>query len=104
MIEHVFIMEKTFELEKVKEAISWKYQYVLEDILLYHIPKKDHIHLKTRKNFDTLETFVNYKHRNALVQTYNTNQKVVLPIYCTKFLCKSIEYLNIDEKRTFLRP
>jgi hypothetical protein len=104
MIEYVFIMEKTLKLKEVKEAISYKYQYVTVDILLSHIPTKDGIHPKRRRNFSTLAIFKNYEYGNALVQTCNTKQKVVLPIYCTKFLCKSIEYLNTDEKRTFLRP
>jgi hypothetical protein len=65
---------------------------------------KNCIHPKRRRNFDTLAAFVNYEYGNVLVQTYNTTQKIVLPIFSTKFLCKSIEYLNMDEKRTFLRP
>jgi hypothetical protein len=92
MIEHVFIMEKTLELENVKEAISYKYTYDPGDILLCHIPTKDRIYAKRRRNFDTLAIFINYDHGNALIQPYNTNQNIVLPIYCTKFLCKSIVF------------
>jgi calcineurin-like phosphoesterase family protein len=73
MTEHVFIMEKTLELEEVKEAILWKYHYESGDILLCHIPTKDRIHPKRRRNFDTLATFINYEHGNVLVKTYNTN-------------------------------
>jgi hypothetical protein len=104
MIEHVFIIQKTLELEKGKEAISWKYHYEPRYLLLCHIPMKDRIHPKRRRNFNTLATFVNYEYGNVLVQIYNINQKIVLLIYCTKFLCKSIEYLNMDENSTFLRP
>jgi predicted metal-binding protein len=102
MIEHVFIMEKTLELEEVKEAISYTHNYNPGDILLCHILTKECIHAKRRRNFDTLAIFINYEHGNTLVQLYNTTQEIVLPIYCTKFLCKSIERLNTDEKRTFL--
>jgi hypothetical protein len=102
MIEHVFIMEKTLELEEVKEAIYYKYNYDPGDILLCHIPTKDRIHAKRRRKFDIPATFINYEHGNVLVQPYNTNREVVLPIYCTKFLYKNIEHLNSDENRTFL--
>jgi hypothetical protein len=104
MIEHVYIMEKNLELEKAKEAIDTLRGYDPGDILLCHIPTKERIHAKRRKNFDTLATFINYTHRNVLVQLYSTNQQVVLPIYCTKYLCKSIDRLNIDERRTFQIP
>jgi hypothetical protein len=96
MIEHVFIMEKTLELENAKDAISYTHNYNPGGILLCHIPTKERIHAKRRRNFDTLAKFINYDHGNALVQPYNTTQKIVLPIYCTKYLCKSIEHLNID--------
>jgi hypothetical protein len=74
------------------------------DILLCQIPTKERIHVKRRKNFDTLATFINYTHGNVLVLLYKTNEKVDLPIYCTKYLCKSIDRLNIDEKRIFQIP
>jgi hypothetical protein len=102
MIEHIFIMEKTLELEKAEDAITMKYYHCPGDTQLCHIPTKERELPKRRRNFDTLATFINYEHGNALVQLHNTNLKIVLPIYCTKFLCKSIEYLNRDEKRTFL--
>jgi calcineurin-like phosphoesterase family protein len=97
-------MEKNLELEKAKETIATLRGYDPEDILLCHIPTKERIHAKRRKNFDTLATFINYTHGNVVVQLYSTNQQVVLPIYCTKYLCKSIDRLNIDERRTFQIP
>jgi hypothetical protein len=74
------------------------------DILLCHIPTKERIDTKRRKNFDTLAIFLNYTYGNVLVLLYKTNEKVFLPIYYTKYLCKNIDRLNIDEKRTFQIP
>jgi hypothetical protein len=101
MIEHVYIMEKNLELEKAKEAIDTLRGYFPGDILLCRIPTKERIHAKRRKNFDSLTTFLNYTHGNVVVQPIYSNQQVVLPIYCTKYLRKSIDRLNIDERRTF---
>jgi hypothetical protein len=97
-------MKKKLELEKAKEAIATKRGYDPGDILFFHIPTKEGIHEKRRKNFDTISIFLNYAHGNVLVLLYNTNQKVLLRIYCTKYLCKGIDRLNIDEKRTFQIP
>jgi hypothetical protein len=102
MIEHHFIMEKTLELEKAKDVIAMKYYYRQGDILMCHINTKESIHTKRRKKFDTLATFINYEDGNVLVQLHNNNQKIVLPIYSTKYLTDSTDDLNIDEKKTFL--
>jgi hypothetical protein len=104
MIDYVYIMEKNLELENAKKAIATRRGYDPGDMLLCHIPTKERIHAKRRKNSNTLAIFLNCTHGNVLVQRYNTNQKIVLPIYYTKFLCKSIDRMNIDEKRTFQIP
>jgi hypothetical protein len=80
MIEVVFIMKKTLELEKAKDAIAMKYYYHPGDILLCHIPTKERIHSKRRKNFDMLPSFVNYEHGNEFVQLQSNNRKIVRPL------------------------
>jgi hypothetical protein len=75
MIEHVFIMEKIIELEKAKEAIASKFYYHPGNILLCHIPTKEHIHAKRRRNFDTLATFVNYSMKMYLSSSTTITKK-----------------------------
>jgi hypothetical protein len=102
MIEHTYIIEKNMELDRVNHSLLEKYQYQPGDILLCHIPIKEFLRIKRIKNFDTLVYFIKYLHGNVLIQICYSNEQVAVPIYCTKFLAKSIDILSEDAKRTFL--
>jgi hypothetical protein len=56
MIEHMYIIEKNLELDRVNYSLMETYQYLPGDVLLYHIPVKETLRVKRRKNFDTLST------------------------------------------------
>jgi hypothetical protein len=103
MIEQTYIIEKNMELDRVNHSLLEKYKYLPGDILLCHIPVKQTIKIKRRKNFDTLAYFIKYLHGNVLIQIYNTNEQIAVPIYCTKFLVKNINMLSEEVKRTFLK-
>jgi hypothetical protein len=45
---------------------------------------------KKEENFDTLAYFIKYLYGNVLIQIYNTNEQIAVPIYCTKFIAKNI--------------
>jgi hypothetical protein len=102
MIEHTYIIEKNLELDRVNHSLMEKYQYLPGDILLCHIPVKETLLVKRRKNFDTLVFFIKYLYGNVLIHTCYSNKKIAVPIYCTKFLAKNVDVLSKDVKRTFL--
>jgi hypothetical protein len=103
MIEHTYIIEKNMELNKVNHNLLERYQYQSGDILLCHISVKENLRVKRRKNFDTLAFFIKYLHVNVLIKTCYSNDEIAVPIYCTKFLAKSIDTLSEEAKRTFLK-
>jgi hypothetical protein len=103
MIEHTYIIEKNLELYRVNHNLLENYQYQPEDILLCHIPVKETIKIKRRKNFDTLAYFIKYLHGNVLIPTCYSNDEIAVPMYCTKFLAKNIDLLSEEAKRTFLK-
>jgi hypothetical protein len=102
MIEHTYIIEKNLELNRVNHSLMEKYQYLPGDILLCHIPVKETIKIKRRKNFDTLAYFIKYLHGNVLIRICYSNDEIAVPIYCTKFMAKNIDMLSEEAKRTFL--
>jgi hypothetical protein len=103
MIEHTFIIEENMELYRVNHNLMEKYQYLPGDILLCHIPVKESLRVKRRKNFHTLAYFIKYLHGNVLIQIYTSDIQIAVPIYCTKFLAKNIDTLSEEAKRTFLK-
>jgi hypothetical protein len=103
MIEHTYIIEKNLKLDRVNHSLMEKYQYQPGDILLCHIPLKETIKVKRRKNFDTLAYFIMYLHGNVLIRTCYSNDEIAVPIYDTKFLAKSIDKLSEEAKRIFLK-
>jgi hypothetical protein len=103
MIEHTYIIEKNLELDRVNHSLMEKYQYQPGDILLCHIPVKETLRIKRRKNFNTLSYFIKYLHGNVLIQIYDSNEQIVVPTYCTKFIAKNIDMLSEEGKRTFLK-
>jgi hypothetical protein len=90
MIEHTYIIEKNMELDRVNHSLMEKYQYLPGDILLCHIPVKESLRVKRRKNFNTLAYFIKYLYGNVLIQIYSSGIQIALPIYCTKFMAKSM--------------
>jgi hypothetical protein len=70
--------------------------------LLCHIPVKETLRVKRRKNFDTLTYFIKYLHWNVLISTCYSNDEIAVPTYCTKFIVKNIDMLSEEAKRTFL--
>jgi hypothetical protein len=103
MIEHTYIIEKNMELYRVNHSLLEKYQYQPNDILLCHIPVKESLRVKRRKNFDTLPYFIKYLYGNVLIQIYSSGIQIAVQMYCTKFMAKSINTLSEEAKRTFLK-
>jgi hypothetical protein len=103
MIEHTYIIEKNMELDRVNHNLLEKYKYLPGDILLCHIPVKETLKIKRRKNFDTLAYFIKYLHGNVLIQICSSGIQIAVPMYCTKFLAKNIDMLSKEAKRTFLK-
>jgi hypothetical protein len=103
MIEHTYIIEKNMELDRVNHSLLEKYKYLPNDILLCHIPVNQSLRIKRRKKFDTLAYFIKYLHGNVLIQIHNTNEQIAVPMYCTKFIAKSIDTLSEEAKLTFLK-
>jgi hypothetical protein len=103
MIEHTYIIEKNMELDRVNHSLMEQYQYQPGDILLCHIPAKETIKVKRRKNFNTLTYFIKYLHGNVFIEIYSSGIQISVPMYCTKFLAKSIDMLSEEAKRTFLK-
>jgi hypothetical protein len=91
------------ELDRVNHSLMEKYQYQPGDILLCHIPAKETLRVKRRKNFDTLAHFIKYLHGNVLIRTCYSNNEIAVPIYCTKLLAKNIDLLSEEVRRTFLK-
>jgi hypothetical protein len=59
---------------------------------------KESLRVKRRKNFDTLAYFIKYLHGNVLIQIYSSDIQIAVPIYCTKFIAKSIDTLSEEAK------
>jgi hypothetical protein len=103
MIEHMYIIEKNLEFDRVNHSLMEKYQYLLGDILMCHIPVNESFRVKRRKNFDTLAYFIKYLHGNVLIRTCYSNNEIAVPIYCTKFIAKNIDMLSEEAKRNFIK-
>jgi hypothetical protein len=71
--------------------------------LLCHITVKETLRVKRRKNFDTLAYFIKYLYGNVFIEIYSSGIQISVPMYCTKFLAKSIDLLSEEAKRTFLK-
>jgi hypothetical protein len=80
MIEHTYIIEKNLELDRVNHNLIEKFQYLPGDILLSHIPLKETLRIKRRKNFDTLAYFIKYLDGNVLIKTCYSNEEIAVPI------------------------
>jgi hypothetical protein len=103
IIERTYIQEKNRQLEKSRKAsLNYYPEYTPGNILLVNVPNKDRLKTKRRRNYNMLAYFMKYIYGNVEVKLKNTRQVFVLPLYCTKFLVKSEEYLNDTARRMFL--
>jgi hypothetical protein len=115
--EMAFIRMKERELEKTKWLQTFEgnlTHYEPGNIVLVHIPweKTRKRFMKQRRNFSALATFIQYEGGNAMIKLLKSviglvsakteTDLLVIPLYYTKFVAKSID--EIDEKYKSMIP
>jgi hypothetical protein len=107
-LETWYIRNQTLELRRVitTQKNNNLLNYQRGNILQIHIPvEKTPLLFKKRiRNFDNLAEFIDYHHGNVRVRLLDRTAYIELPIFYTKYVCRSINDLPDSYRSVFNFP